>query len=82
MAWYMKSRLKWRKHNENKIQNVKTIDVSSASMVITDRDRKGEQVKTIGDLIGNESIEEYEYSIDDVEEASETNDDDSTKDNT
>lgn len=47
-----------RKNSENQNAAVthNTIDATSSQMVITDRDRKAE-VKTIGDLIGNEQLE-------------------------
>lgn len=41
--------------NQNPAVTDSTIDASSSQMIITDRDRKAD-VKTIGDLIGNEEL--------------------------
>lgn len=57
--------IEMKKHSDNKTQNRKTIDIASSNMVITDKERKGEQVKTIGDVIGKEE------SLDDGQEVTE-----------
>ena len=40
-----------RKHSESRTISTAQIDWTSSNMVITDRDRRGESVTTIGDLI-------------------------------